>query len=99
MIALIGIVWILLQMWLTLKIMKWGAALLVVGLALALCEEAVDAFVNLLESLVDPVINDVTFPIVGMLRYMGIVEGISVVLGAHLAVFSLRTVYRLVGWI
>jgi len=74
-------------------------ALSVIVAAFTMSTVAVDAFAAWLTAQSEPVVDGQTIPLLAMMEWTGVFTGTGVVIGAHVAVVTLRQVYRVIGWL
>lgn len=78
---------------------KLGLIVSVLGTVWLVQDYATDELTLLILSLEDSEINGYQVPVLGMLAYMGVFDGLSVVLGAYITILSVRTAFRVLGWL
>lgn len=81
------------------KIAKLVFSGTVIVVAYNLATGVVDDLVAWLGTLSEPVVAGEVVPILAMMQWSGFFEALSILLGAHLAVLTIRLVMRGVDWL
>lgn len=92
-----------------LRILKFGGAaytlaklvliVAVLGTVWVMADYAVSEVNAYIATLEDGEVGGYEVPVLGMLAYMGVFDGISVVIGAYLAILLIRLGYKVLGWL
>lgn len=94
-----AIAWIAFQGWLSWKLVKLGLALLLIGVMWGLADTSIDFLITYLDGLEDTTILGQSFPVIAMMRYMGLFQALSILIGAHVSVLGFRILDRIMGWV
>lgn len=85
-----------------LKLLKltimFAILLMSADLIAAVIEELAERFQDM-DDLPSMEVGGYSVPMFAMMEWMGVWTGISSIIGAHTAVFSVRQIYRIMGWI